>query len=326
MPQTVTKSDEPTSRVAVFVPSYNHAPFIARCLKSIINQTHAPLELLVIDDGSRDDSPRIIAQVLENCPFPSELIVRENRGLCATLNEGLSKTRGDYFAYLGSDDVWQPEFLAARIALLDANPSAVLGYGHAFLLDENDNIIESSETWQRAGYRDGDARPMLYRGIAPVSSTVCYRRAALAKQSWNENSRLEDYEFYLQLCHTGPFAFDARVLSCWRMHGYNVSRDLPLMLREVLAAQERVAQKLGWDKAQLVNVKRATRFHYAEDYARKGLKKDALRLFVPNLSGAQSLSEIGRTMFRLLLPHAVTEMRRNKIKKNVTAHQGVIEV
>ena len=78
-------------RVGVLVPSYNHARFVERCLRSIIAQTYPPTKLLVIDDGSTDGSPQIIARVLQDCPFPAELVVRPNRGLCATLNEGFAR-------------------------------------------------------------------------------------------------------------------------------------------------------------------------------------------------------------------------------------------
>ncbi|HQU86728.1 MAG TPA: glycosyltransferase family A protein, partial [Pyrinomonadaceae bacterium] len=108
------KNAESKSEVFTFVPSYNHAPFIEKCLKSIINQTLKPKKLLVIDDGSKDDSPKIIEKVLKNCPFDSELIVRENRGLCATLNQGFSESSGEYFAYIGSDDIWLSRFLEER--------------------------------------------------------------------------------------------------------------------------------------------------------------------------------------------------------------------
>src|SRR5215212_6167319 len=106
------------ARVSVVVPSHNHAPFVAETLRSVFRQTHAPRQLLVVDDGSRDGSPRVIEKTLDDCPFPCELIARANRGLCATLNEALGKTGGEYFAYLGSDDLWLPDFLAARVALL----------------------------------------------------------------------------------------------------------------------------------------------------------------------------------------------------------------
>ena len=78
--------------VSVVVPSYNHAQFIEATLRSIMKQTLAPAQLLVIDDGSSDESPAIIERVLNDCPFPCELIARNNRGLCATLNEGFERT------------------------------------------------------------------------------------------------------------------------------------------------------------------------------------------------------------------------------------------
>src|SRR5918992_1125117 len=135
---TFSKSDAAragTPKVSVVVPSFNHAPFIQTTLRSIFNQTLAPAQLLVIDDGSSDGSADIIEQTLQDCPFPSQLMARSNRGLCATLNEGLARTSGDYFAYLSSDDVWLPDFVEARVSLLEARPQAVLGYGHCFLID-----------------------------------------------------------------------------------------------------------------------------------------------------------------------------------------------
>src|SRR5919198_117682 len=163
------------ARVSVVVPSYNHAPFVASALRSVFRQTLRPAELLVIDDGSADDSARVAGGLLKDCPFPCELIARENRGLCATLNEGLSKTRGEYFAYLGSDDLWLPGFLAARVSLLGERARAVLAYGHALLIDERGEVFDCTADW--AEYADGDARAMLFeRTTAPMSPTVLYRR------------------------------------------------------------------------------------------------------------------------------------------------------
>ena len=146
------------------------------------------LEVVVIDDGSTDGSPKMIENALLNCPFPAELIVNPNKGLCATLNEGLRRTNGDYFAYLGSDDLWLPDFLASRFALLESRPNAVLGYGNGFLIDDNDQIFESSADWKNFGFPDGDPRPMLYLGTAPISSTVFATRSSLETRSGNEKT------------------------------------------------------------------------------------------------------------------------------------------
>src|SRR6266850_3901647 len=192
--------------VSVVVPSYNHAQFIETTLRSIIKQTLQPAELLVIDDGSGDESPLVIERVLNECPFPCELVVRDNHGLCATLNEGFERTRGEYFAYLGSDDLWLPEFLEARVKLLEARAQAALAYGHAYFIDEENRIVDCTADWAR--YADGDARAMLLQTTAPMSPTVLYRRAALEGQRWNAAARLEDYDLYLRLSEEGEFAFD----------------------------------------------------------------------------------------------------------------------
>ena len=110
------------ARVSVVVPSYNHARFVEAALRSVFRQTLQPARLLVIDDGSGDDSPRRIEKTLQDCPFPCELIVRANRGLCATLNEGLARSGGEFFAYLGSTTSGSP--LPARASLSRSAPLA----------------------------------------------------------------------------------------------------------------------------------------------------------------------------------------------------------
>ena len=308
-------------KIFAFVPSYNHAPFVEKCLKSIIKQTLSPKKLLVIDDGSKDDSPRVIEKVLKDCPFEAELIARENRGLCATLNEGFAQSSGDYFAYLGSDDLWFPNFLEERAKLLDEHQTAVLGYGNALFLDEADEIFESSAEWWNF---PTDAREMLRLGSAPISSTVFYRRKFLEKYRWNENSRLEDYEFYIKLSGEGDFVFDPRVLSVWRGHGNNVSGDLNLMLAEILAAQNRNTEKLGLNESNICEIQRKVQFRYARDFLQKGLKKDALKLALKNWRGADSNGQILKFAARMSVPMSLIKMRRKLRREELRRKYGTL--
>lgn len=315
--------------VSVVVPSHNHGRFVETTLRSIMKQTLAPAELMVIDDGSSDDSPRLIERVLADCSFPCELIARENRGLCATLNEGFERTGGEYFAYLGSDDVWLPEFLEARVDLLAARPRAVLAYGHAFFIDEQNRVVDSTADW--ASYADGDAREMLLETIAPMSPTVVYRHAALAAlpaidgQLWNPQSRLEDYDLYLRLSAVGEFAFDPRVLSAWRRHDSNVSWDQTLMLDEQLQAQQQAARRFGFTEEQIAELQRATRFHRAEDFLRVGRKSQALGLILNNWRGANSPRATARMMLRLLIPNPIMRRRVRARQRSATARYGTLD-
>ena len=315
--QIANTADDPPGSVSVVVPSHNHARFIEAALSSIINQTLAPAELLVIDDGSRDDSAAIIERTLKDCPFACELIVRENRGLSATLNEGFARVSGDYFAYLGSDDLWLPGFLEARVGLLERRPKAALAYGHAYYVDEQNRIIDSTADW--AHYADGDARDMLLQTIGPMSPTVLYRRAALERERWDETSKLEDYDLYLRLSEHGEFAFDPQILSAWRRHDSNVSWDQRLMLDEQLKAQREGALRFGFSNEQLQKLQRATRFNRAEDFLRTGQKSQALSLMLHNFGGISSAPATARMLLRLLIPNSIMKSRAQRRQR--TAHQ-----
>ena len=301
------------------MPSYNHAPFVAAALRSVFAQTAPPARLLVIDDGSRDGSPRVIEDVLKDCPFPCELVARENRGLCATLNEGLAKTEGDYFAYLGSDDLWLPGFLEARVPVLEGRPRAVLAYGHAYLIDGQAEVYDCTLDWAR--YADGDARAMLLEETyAPMSPTVVHRRAAVERHGWNERARLEDYELYLRLSADGEFAFDPRVLSAWRRHGANTSGDFVWMIEARLEAQRNASTYLGLSPARLARYQRALNFAGAEDLLRLGDKRAALRYLRRGLPGAPSPAALAKLALRLLTPYSLVR-RRNRLKQTTAAER-----
>jgi len=316
-------SSAKAARVSVVVPSYNHARFVAETLRSIFKQTHTPAHLLVIDDGSSDDSTRVIEKTLEDCPFPCELIARSNRGLCSTLNEGLSGTSGEYFAYLASDDLWLPEFLAARVSTLEARARAALAYGHAFIIDERGQIEDCTRDW--AAYTDGDARRMLLaETYAPMNPTVVYRRAAVERHGWNERARLEDYELYLRLSAEGEFAFDARVLSAWRRHGSNTSRDFAWMIEARLEAQRNASAYLKLSPAQLARYQRALNFAGAEDLLRLGDKRAALKYLRRGLNGAPSPTALAKVALRLLTPYSLIQRRNQRRQESAASRYGKV--
>ena len=310
--------------VSVVVPSYNHGRFITRCLQSILRQSYQPLELIVIDDGSTDDSVERIETVLKSCPFESELLVRHHRGLAATLNEGLNRSRGDYFAYLGSDDLWLRGFLQSRLSLLRERENAVLGYGHAFIINEADQIVDSSIDW--APYRDGDVRQMLLHNVAPFSPSVLYRRKVLERFGWNQRAGLEDYDLYLRLSSAGEFAFDGHPLCAWRSHGNNTSRDLDFMLTECLAAQQRSVTLLNLTDAELKRAQSSLKWRYAGDFTRSGQKLKALKLIGPNLGGAPSYGSIGAMIMALTFPMPLLRWRRRIMEKRAMKYYASIEL
>ena len=106
--------------VTVVVPSYNHAQYIKKCIMSIINQTYKNFQLIVIDDGSSDNSVDIIQDLSEMYGFT--FIVQENKGVAATLNRAIREyCVGDYFTFCASDDFWTSDKLEIQVAFMEEN-------------------------------------------------------------------------------------------------------------------------------------------------------------------------------------------------------------
>jgi len=97
--------------VSVIMPAYNVEPFVGDALNSALAQTTRNLEVVVVDDGSTDGTGRVVAEIARQDPRV-RLVHQQNRGLAGARNTALAAARGDVFALLDSDDLWEPEFLA----------------------------------------------------------------------------------------------------------------------------------------------------------------------------------------------------------------------
>lgn len=280
--------------------------------------------MIVIDDGSKDESAAVIERVLLDCPFENEFVRRENRGLCATLNEGFARAEGEFFAYLGSDDVWLPEFLEKQIELLNRRSGALLAFAHAFVIDEQDRIIDRTDNWSE--FADGDLLPTLLQGIIFSSPGVVYRRAALAGHRWNENARLEDYELYLKLAASGEFARNEEILCGWRQHDRNTSGDTALMLDEMLAAQNAQADRFKISRAELEKIQKQVKFEAVFNFIRHDRRRRAAALFWENLGGAKSVSQIGKMLFRFAVPPWIFQWNRRRKRRKAIERYGKLEI
>ncbi len=120
--------------VSVVVPAYMHAPYVGEAIRSVFAQTRLPVELIVIDDGSRDATLDCSRRALDDAPIPVQLITRENRGAAATLNEGIGLARGEFIQLLNSDDRLQPRRIEAMLGALLGN-DAEWGYARVAPVD-----------------------------------------------------------------------------------------------------------------------------------------------------------------------------------------------
>lgn len=139
-------------RFSVIIPLYNKAPYIEKALRSVLSQTFHDYELIVVNDGSKDDSLAVARQVLEGTS--AIIIDQDNAGVSTARNNGVAASHGDYICFLDADDWWDQTFLAKMDAMIDEFPEAGI-YGCSYYLVKNGRLrvapIGVSETFGK-GY------------------------------------------------------------------------------------------------------------------------------------------------------------------------------
>lgn len=131
---------------SVIVPSYNHATYIRQALESIVQQTYRPIEVLLLDDGSQDETYVIALKTLQATDIPFLAIRKQNQGSSVTgINNGLLLSHGEFVSFLASDDLYLPEKLQASIALLKES-GALLVLAKNISMHEDGTLIPGTET------------------------------------------------------------------------------------------------------------------------------------------------------------------------------------
>lgn len=236
--------------VSVIVPCYNHAAYVEQALNSIIADTYSNKEIVIIDDGSKDNSKMIIEQWISH--HKTEIAVnftsRENRGLCATLNELVKNSKGKYLVCLASDDALFNNTIAERVERLETlEPHGKLVLvSDAMVVDEDDNVVsDSSMTAYNKGIKN---RYMIEEGIlyetilnpSISGATVIMNRKIFEKIGpYPEDLRAEDWYFYQRAASIYSIAFYDKIVSLYRVHsgsssGAKASLNTQLMLAKAM--------------------------------------------------------------------------------------------
>jgi glycosyltransferase involved in cell wall biosynthesis len=180
-------------RVTVIIPSYNYAWCVADAVRSVQAQTLPDWELVIVEDGSTDDS-RAVLEALAAEDSRLRLHVQENRGLSAARNAGLWLARGDYIALLDCDDTYLPDKLAAQVATLDSNPDVGMVYA--------DCLLEDGAVWQNHRHEAFTYARLTQDNLVPCQS-VMFRRELVQLVGGCDGEALEeaeDWDLWMRLC------------------------------------------------------------------------------------------------------------------------------
>ena len=242
--------------VTVVIPSYNRARLICIAIDSVLAQTYRPIEIVVVDDGSKDDTRAVV----ESYGAPVRYVHQANAGAAAARNTGIRHARGEFIALLDSDDLWHPWKLEAQVRLLRARPHVGMVWTDMSAINEQGEMLQErylrtfydayeqarieevctrterfAELWPDAPSAiadapvlEGDIFSRIMLGNLVHTSTLVVRRSRLREAGPIDiafTPRGEDYEFHVRICSHGPVAL----------------LDVPSMLYRIGAADQLTA-------------------------------------------------------------------------------------
>ena len=218
-----------SSRVSVIIPSYNAAKYLPEALESILNQTRKADEIILIDDGSTDNTEQLISSYPEVIYFK-----QENSGTAAALNEGIKKSSGDILAFLDADDIWMPDKINLQLNALQQNPAIdmIFGWIEQFISPELAEQEKSKIEFQQGAM------------IGRHKSTWLIKREAFYKVGFFKGSfALEEFlDWYMKAKENGlTEIIIEQTLARRRIHDSNASRlnknlrkEFPRLLKAAL--------------------------------------------------------------------------------------------
>lgn len=266
------------SKVDIIIPAYNAARFLPGAIESVMAQTETDWRMLLVDDGSTDNTRKVVEGYVEQLGDRLTYVFQENRGLPAARNTAIRNGSAPLLALLDADDLWLPNRLTESLAAFEGRPEIGLAYGRITRFSDTGAVID---TFAGNGSRGEDdvARWIYTRKIELPCPSVTFRRAAVDKVGlFDETLRAsEDRDLWLRIAQHYRVAFVPAVIALYRRSESSMSGDLPRMLRAQLQFIDKHYGEpgCGWIARQTA-LGRAYK-QQAEGYADRGQYVPALR-------------------------------------------------
>jgi glycosyltransferase involved in cell wall biosynthesis len=227
-------------RVSVLIPTFNRARYLPEAVSSVLNQTYRDLEVVIVDDGSTDNT----AEVVRAFGDPRvRYLCQENRGTSAALNTAWRAARGEHIARLDSDDAWLPNFLAALVPALEADAELGVIYARAQAMDAQGKPL--AQIMGAAPRFPGKMlKSLLYADcVCPIA--VVLRAACLARVGGYDESLpgTEDWDVWLRMAEHFRFEYRDKILARYRFHPQNITGARSEQYARLVRDRARVLEK-----------------------------------------------------------------------------------
>jgi glycosyltransferase involved in cell wall biosynthesis len=239
--------------VSVVIPCYNSARYLGETIESALLQTYPQIEIIVVDDGSSDETACIARS------YGVHYIYQTNRGISAARNTGIAHSQGKYVLFLDHDDRLLPRAVETGVRLLEEHPECALAVGEHVYIGADGTAIGHSN--KQAAGRD-HYEMLLEHNFIETPCSALHRRSGLALTGVFDESvqGAEDHELYLRIARQSPWVAHETPVAEYRLHDSNTSRDAEQMLRVGYRVLEMELPYLQGDRRKLRAHRRGVRF------------------------------------------------------------------
>ncbi len=226
--------------VSIVIPAYNAGDWIDQAIQSVLGQSYDNFEIVVVDDGSTDDTSTVVQQYGD----PVRYVWKENGGSASARNRGIAEAQGTYIAFLDADDVWHPAKLARQMDVHEQEASPAWSYTDVELIDTRSGALIHRKSAVRE-HPEGDVLDQLITGNFIVASTVLvHRRVFDAVGRFDESSlhRIsEDWDMWLRIAAQYPVRYiDAPLV---QMHQHAERKTEAMNLEHALSSRKAIIEK-----------------------------------------------------------------------------------
>lgn len=215
-------------KVSVIIPTYNYAQYVGIAVKSVLDQSYPNMEILVVDDGSTDNTQEVLMPFMPWIHY----YYKNNGGTASALNFGLTRASGNYVCWLSSDDVFLPDKVAKQVSLMEKEPALGFSYTSFVVIDGAGNT--QYEVHSPFYSNQSEMVKKLMEGCFINGSSVMMRKSALDQVGYFDESMatVHDYELWFRILRSYPCGFLDELLLGYRWHGRNGSLYVPTNFTE----------------------------------------------------------------------------------------------
>lgn len=226
---------------SVLIAAYNHGRYIREALQSVFTQTIKDFEIIIIDDGSLDNTRTIIENEIKiRSDFSIKFLFQENQGLSSTRNRAIKESKGDYIAFLDSDDVFYSQKIEKSFQYLDSHPEIAGVYSDITLIDQDGQFLREWLKYKKH-FGEGNIYINLIYECFFIPGSVVFRREVFDKVGgFDPNIKsVEDIDMWLRICRSYKVGVIREPLLKWRIHANNTSKDVVLALENIIKVYEK---------------------------------------------------------------------------------------